>query len=65
MKEAYFFMQLTEESAKVYTISSIFGGPRILTDQECEDLRNLSAERYRSKLLKNRRVKRDENSTCL
>lgn len=52
MKEAYFFMQLTEESAKVYTISSIFGGPRILTEQECEDLRNLSAERYRSKLLK-------------
>lgn len=52
MKEAYFFMQLTEESAKVYTISSIFGGPRILTDLECEDLRNLSAERYRSKMLK-------------
>lgn len=52
MKEAYFFMQLTEESAKVYTISSIFGGPRVLTEQECEDLRNLSAERYRSKLLK-------------
>lgn len=52
MKEAYFFMQLTEESAKVYTISSIFGGPRILTDEECVELRNLSAERYRSKLLK-------------
>ncbi|MFJ7970175.1 class II aldolase/adducin family protein [Psychrobacillus sp. NPDC096389] len=52
MKEAFFFMQLTEESAKVYTISSIFGGPRILTNEECDDLRNLSAERYRSKLLK-------------
>ncbi|MEK4426894.1 class II aldolase/adducin family protein [Solibacillus sp. FSL K6-1523] len=52
MKEAYFFMQLTEESAKVYTISSIFGGPRVLTDEECVELRNLSAERYRSKLLK-------------
>lgn len=51
MKEAYFFMQLTEESAKIFTISTIFGGPRILTDGECEDLRNLSAERYRSKLL--------------
>ena len=51
MKEAYFFMQLTEEAAKVFTISTIFGGPRILTDGECEDLRNLSAERYRSKLL--------------
>ena len=51
MKEAYFFMQLTEESAKIFTISTIFGGPKILTDGECEDLRNLSAERYRSKLL--------------
>ncbi|MFJ7932745.1 class II aldolase/adducin family protein [Sporosarcina sp. NPDC096371] len=51
IKEAFFFMQLTEESAKVFTISTIFGGPRILTDEECEDLRNLSAEKYRSKLL--------------
>jgi L-fuculose-phosphate aldolase len=52
MKEAYFFMQLTEESAKVYTIASIVGQPRILTEQECQELRNLSAEQYRSKLLK-------------
>lgn len=52
MKEAYFFMQLTEESAKVYSISQLFGGARILTDEECESLRNLSSEKYRSKLLK-------------
>jgi L-fuculose-phosphate aldolase len=52
MKEAFFFMQLTEESAKVYTISSIVGTPRILTEQECEDLRNLSSEKYRQQLLK-------------
>ncbi|MGE7771532.1 class II aldolase/adducin family protein [Viridibacillus arvi] len=52
MKEAYFFMQLTEESAKVFTISTIFGGPRILTDEECLALRNLSSEKYRSKLLR-------------
>lgn len=51
MKEAFFLMQLTEEAAKVFAISTLFGGPRILTDQECEDLRNLSAEQYRSKLL--------------
>lgn len=51
MKEAFFLMQLTEESAKVFAISTLFGGPRILTDQECEDLKNLSAEKYRSKLL--------------
>lgn len=51
MKEAFFFMQLTEESAKVFTYSSILGNPRILTDEECEALRNLSAEKYRAKLL--------------
>ena len=51
MKEAFFLMQLTEESAKVFAISTLFGGPRILTDKECKDLKNLSAEKYRSKLL--------------
>ncbi|MER1999019.1 MAG: class II aldolase/adducin family protein [Lysinibacillus sp.] len=51
MKEAFFFLQLTEESAKVFTYGSIVGTPRILTEQECEDLRDLSAERYRAKLL--------------
>src|SRR5699024_5124562 len=52
MKEAFFYLQLTEEAAKVYTISSIVGEPRILTEQECEDLRNLSSETYRSNILK-------------
>lgn len=52
MKEAYFFMQLTEESAKVYTIASTVGIPRVLTEEECQDLRNLSSEKYRSELLK-------------
>nr|WP_106782272.1 class II aldolase/adducin family protein [Lysinibacillus timonensis] len=51
MKEAYFFMQLVEESAKVFTYSSIVGSPRILTEEECTALRNLSAEKYRAKLL--------------
>jgi L-fuculose-phosphate aldolase len=50
MKEAYFFLQLTEESAKVYTISCTVGKPRmILTNLECEELRNLSSERFRQK----------------
>ena len=51
IKEAFFFMQLTEEAARVYTYSQMVGTPRILTEQECEDLRNLSAERYRANLL--------------
>ncbi len=52
MKEAFFFMQIIEESAKVFSIASTVGTPRILTDEECDDLRNLSSEKYRSKLLK-------------
>lgn len=52
LKEAFFFMQLTEESAKVYTIASTVGQPRILTQEECNALRNLSSEQYRQKLLK-------------
>ncbi|WP_208592120.1 class II aldolase/adducin family protein [Gracilibacillus suaedae] len=51
MKEAYFFMQLTEEAAKVYTISSMVGNPKLLTEEECQELRNLSSEKYRAKLL--------------
>lgn len=52
MKEAFFFMQIIEESAKVFSIASSVGVPRTLTEQECEDLRNLSSEKYRSELLK-------------
>lgn len=52
MKEAYFFLQIIEEAAKVYTISSTVGVPRILTEEECQALRNLSSEKYRSELLK-------------
>lgn len=52
LKEAYFYLQLTEEGAKVYTLSSIVGEPRILTEKECEDLQNLPSETYRSSLLK-------------
>ncbi|HLR15540.1 MAG TPA: class II aldolase/adducin family protein, partial [Bacillota bacterium] len=52
MKEAFFYMQLTEEAAKVYAISASIGKPRILTEKECDDLRNLSSETYRADLLK-------------
>lgn len=51
MKEAYFYMQLTEESAKVFAIGASIGQVRKLTEDECDDLRNLSAEKFRSKLL--------------
>ncbi|MFC3419995.1 class II aldolase/adducin family protein [Salinicoccus hispanicus] len=56
MKEAFFYMQLTEEAAKVYAISSMVGKPNILSEEECDDLRNLSAETYRSSLLKKQKL---------
>lgn len=52
MKEAYFYMQLTEESARVFSIASSIGKVRKLTEEECDNLRNLSAEKFRSNLLK-------------
>ncbi len=45
-------MQLVEEAAKVYYLSKTVGTPRLLTESECQDLRNLSSEKYRAKLLK-------------
>jgi len=56
MKEAFFYMQLTEEAAKVYAISAAIGKPRILTEEECDDLRNLSSETYRADLLKKGKI---------
>lgn len=52
MKEAYFYMQIIEEAAKVFAISRMIGEPRLLTEKECEDLQNLSSESYRSDLLR-------------
>lgn len=51
MKEAYFYMQLVEESAKVFAIANSIGTVRKLTKQECESLRNLSSEKFRSNLI--------------
>lgn len=55
MKEAYFFMQIVEEAAKVFTIASVVGKPNILTNGECQALRNLSSEKYRQELLKEKK----------
>lgn len=52
MKEAFTYMQLIEEAAKVYAIAKMVGEPKILTERECEELRNLQAESYRSQILK-------------
>lgn len=52
MKEAFTYMQLIEEAAKVFSIARMVGEPNILTAKECEELRNLKAETYRSQLLK-------------
>lgn len=51
MKEAYFYLQLVEESAKIFSIASSLGEVRILSEEEEEALRNLSSEKYRHELL--------------
>lgn len=51
MKEAYYYLQLVEESAKIFSIASTLGKVRILSEKEEEDLRNLPSERYRYDLL--------------
>lgn len=52
MKEAFFYMQLTEESAKIFAIGSAIGTLRELSKEECQSLRNLSAEKFRSELIR-------------
>ena len=51
MKEAYFLMQILE-AAKVYTIASTVGVPRILTEEECQGVKRSIFREYRLQLLK-------------
>ncbi len=51
-KEAYYRTEIMEEAARITAISKIFGSPRILSEQECQAILNLDAEKYRQKLVK-------------
>jgi len=52
LKEAFLCMEIIEESARVLTVSKMFHGPRVLTQEERESIRQLDAEKYRTELLK-------------
>ncbi|BBH23607.1 aldolase [Paenibacillus baekrokdamisoli] len=50
MKQAYYRTELMEDAARVFWIASSMGQPRILTEQEKQDILNLEAEKYRQQL---------------
>mgnify|MGYP002682203504 CR=1 FL=1 len=52
LKEAFQRTELIEESARILIAAKQFGEPRILTSKECDEIRNLDAEKYRMELIK-------------
>ena len=51
LKEAYYRMEILEECCKTQLAAIIAGSPRILSNEEVEEIRSLGAEAYRQKLL--------------
>lgn len=51
LREAFYRTEVVEESARIYLIAKAAGVPKILTEQELQDIRNLESEAYRIKLL--------------
>ena len=52
LKEAYYRTDILEQSAKMQFVSIVAGTPRILTDEEVDEVRHLRAEAYRRRILK-------------
>ncbi|WP_438447981.1 class II aldolase/adducin family protein [Gorillibacterium sp. sgz5001074] len=51
LREAYYRTEVVEESARIYLLAKAAGTPKVLTEQELEDIRALETEAYRIKLL--------------
>lgn len=51
LKEAYYRTDILEQSAKMQFVAITAGRPRILTDEEVDEVRALRAEAYRRRLL--------------
>lgn len=51
LREAYYRTEVVEESARIYLLAKAAGTPKVLTEQELEDIRALESEAYRIKLL--------------
>ena len=52
LKEAYYRTDILEQSAKMQFVSVVSGTPRILTEEQVQEVRDLRAEAYRRQLLK-------------
>lgn len=52
LKEALLRTELIEESACILIAARTLGTPRLLTQSEVEEIRNLNAEKYRQRLIK-------------
>lgn len=51
LREAYYRTEVVEDAARIYLLAKAAGTPRVLTEQELEDIRALETESYRIKLL--------------
>jgi len=52
LKEAYYRTEVVEDAARIFWVAATVGTPRTLTAPEADEIRNLEAERYRQRLLR-------------
>lgn len=51
LREAYYRTEVVEESARIYLLAKAAGTPKVLTQEELDEIRALETEAYRIKLL--------------
>ncbi|UOF90407.1 class II aldolase/adducin family protein [Fodinisporobacter ferrooxydans] len=56
LKEAYYRTEILEDAAKIYILAKQLGSPRVLTEEECRQIKELDSEVYRVNLLKDMKV---------
>ena len=56
LKEAYYRTEVIEDAARVFWIAATVGVPHILSALEADEIRNLEAELYRQRLLRDATV---------
>jgi len=56
LKEAYYRTDILEQSAKMQVIATLVGEPKVFTDAQVEEVRQLRAEAYRRKMLREGKV---------
>ena len=56
LKEAYYRTDILEQSAKMQFVAAVAGAPKILTDAEVQEVRDLRTEAYRREVLRQGKV---------